>query len=65
MEQQNIKQIKKLVDFCNNMGQLPTKMSKVIHETECILLRRPELDVNCPCFRHNAYAVHGKWFFEK
>ena len=57
--------IKKLVDFCNKYNSIEEskRRNKVVHETECILTKYPELDVNCQCFRHKSYVVHGKWFF--
>ena len=58
--------IKKLVDFCNKYNSIEEnkRRNKVVHETECMSTKYPELDVNCQCFRHNSYVVHGKWFWE-
>ena len=56
--------IEKLVDFCDKMADIPTK-SNVVHETECISTKYPHLDVDCHCFRHKSYVVHGKWFWEQ
>ena len=57
----------KLVEFCNTMASSTSisKTGKVVHETECIMTKYPYYDLNCGCFRHNPYVVHGKWFFEK
>ena len=57
--------IKKLVEFCNkyNLKEESKRKSRVVHETVCVLTKYPELDVNCQCFRHKSYVVHGKWFF--
>lgn len=59
----------KLVEFCDTMT-LSTSNSnnskgKVVHETDCIMTKYSYYDLNCSCFRHNPYVVHGKWFFEK
>ena len=58
--------IKKLVDFCNKYNSIEEskRRNRVVHETDCVLTKYPELDVNCQCFRHNSYVVHGKWFWE-
>ena len=58
--------IKKLVEFCNkyNLKEESKRKSRVVHETDCISTKYPELDVNCRCFRHKSYVVHGKWFFQ-
>ena len=70
----DVQTIQQLVDFfssierdqsCQSCQSCQRKPGKVVHETECHLTRRPELDVHCHCFRHNVYVVHGKWFFEK
>jgi hypothetical protein len=57
--------IKKLVDFCNkyNLNEESKRKSRVVHETDCVLTKYSHLDVNCQCFRHKSYVVHGKWFF--
>lgn len=58
--------IKKLVDFCNKYNSIEEskRRNRVVHETDCVSTKYPELDVNCQCFRHNSYVVHGKWFWE-
>jgi len=58
--------IKKLVDFCNkyNLKKESKRKSRVVHETDCVLTKYSYLDVNCQCFRHKSYVVHGKWFCE-
>ena len=58
--------IKKLVEFCNkyNLKEESKRRNKVVHETDCVSTKYPELDVNCQCFRHKSYVVHGKWFCE-
>ena len=58
--------IKKLVEFCNKYNSIEEnkRRNKVVHETECMSTKYPELDVNCQCFRHNSYVVHGKWFWQ-
>ena len=58
--------IKKLVEFFNkyNLNEERKRRNKVIHETECMSTKYPELDVNCQCFRHKSYVVHSKWFFQ-
>ena len=57
----------KLVNFCDTMipSTSNSKNGKVVHETDCIMTKYPYYDLNCGCFRHNPYVVHGKWFFEK
>ena len=57
--------IKKLVDFCNkyNLKEESKRKNRVVHETDCVLTKYSYLDVNCQCFRHKSYVVHGKWFF--
>jgi len=55
--------IEKMVDFCNKVKDI--KKGKVVHETDCISIKYPHLDVDCHCFRHKSYVVHGKWFWEK
>jgi len=61
-----IADIKKLVDFCNkyNLNEERKRRNKVVHETDCVLTKYSYLDVNCQCFRHKSYVVHGKWFWE-
>ena len=63
----DITDIIKLVEFCNTMtpSSSNSKCGKVVHETDCIMTKYPYYDINCSCFRHNPYVVHGKWFFEK
>ena len=58
--------IKKLVDFCNkyNLKEESKRRNKVVHETDCVSTKYAYLDVNCHCFRHKSYVVHGKWFFQ-
>ena len=58
--------IKRIVEFCNkyNLNEERKRKSRVVHETDCVLTRYPERDVNCQCFRHKSYVVHGKWFFQ-
>ena len=55
--------IEKLVDFCDKVTDV--KEGKVVHETDCISIKYPHLDVDCNCFRHKSYVVHGKWFWEQ
>ncbi len=61
-----IADIKKLVDFCNKYNSIEEgkRRNRVVHETDCVSTKYPELHVNCQCFRHNSYVVHGKWFWE-
>ena len=58
--------IKKLVEFCNKYNSIEEskRKSRVVHETDCVLTKYSYLDVNCQCFRHKSYVVHGKWFCE-
>ena len=58
--------IKKLVEFCNkyNLKEESKRRNKVVHETDCVSTKYAYLDVNCHCFRHKSYVVHGKWFCE-
>ena len=58
--------IKKLVDFCNKYNSIEEskRKSRVVHETDCVSTKYSHLDVNCQCFRHKSYVVHGKWFCE-
>jgi hypothetical protein len=61
----NADDLTKLVDFCDKyIATKPTPTGKVIHQTECVLTKYPHLNVNCQCFRHNSYVVHGKWFWQ-
>jgi len=59
----------KLVEFCDTMTPSTSNSNnskgKVVHETDCIMTKYPYYDLNCGCFRHNPYVVHGKWFFDK
>ena len=57
--------LKRLVDFCNKYNSIEEskRRNKVVHETDCVSRKYSYLDVNCQCFRHNSYVVHGKWFF--
>ena len=56
--------LEKLVDFCDNVTDQPPHKSKVVHETDCVSTKYSHLDVDCHCFRHKSYVVHGKWFWE-
>ena len=58
------KDLEKLVDFCDNVTDQPPHKSKVVHETDCVSTKYSHLDVDCHCFRHKSYVVHGKWFWE-
>ena len=65
MEQTKSDDLKNIVDFCDKyIASKPTSKGKVIHETECVLTKYPHLDVNCQCFRHKSYVVHGKWYWD-
>jgi hypothetical protein len=65
MEKAKADDLTKIVDFCDKyIATKAQPIGKVIHETECVLTTYPQLDVNCQCFRHKSYVVHGKWFWE-
>jgi hypothetical protein len=56
--------LEKMVDFCDKIIDRPQLKGKVVHETDCISIKYPHIDVDCHCFRHKSYVVHGKWFWE-